>query len=390
MSPIRSERPAPIAFIVTNYPPRNGGVEAHVSGLARALVERGHLITVITLDEQPSDSVEEGIRVVRLPRRFPVGSVLAFPPLGSRRRIRDLLRESGAEVISTHTRFFPMSYLGVRLGRSMGIPVIHTEHGSGFVAGVSPLIALASRVIDMTMGRFVLRRATRVVGVSRGVVAFVEHLSGVKASVFPNAIDVHHWRSAAAASTAVQSSGARLVFVGRLVPGKGWEATLKAAETLAAFPHNPQFELHFCGDGPLRDELEKLVQHSAIGSRVTVHGRVGISTLSGLLRESVLVNPTELSEGFQTTLLEALACGASIVSSDVPGVPELVELGAPIVVVHDQEPVSWAAAIDGLLRMPPVKLPDDKVNQWSWPARALQYQELVEQVLTASARDTHT
>ena len=81
-----------IAFIVTNYPPRVGGVEKHVGALATQLVALGHRVTVFTLSDEPGVSVEDGIRVHRLPRRFPVAEVIAFPPLGTSRRLR---RESG-------------------------------------------------------------------------------------------------------------------------------------------------------------------------------------------------------------------------------------------------------------------------------------------------------
>lgn len=367
-----------VTFIVTNYPPRTGGVEAHVRGLAQELARRGHTIIVITLDSVVGDTTENGVRVTRLPRHADIGGVIAFPSLHSVRRIRAMLRAIAPDVISTHTRFFPMSYLAVRLGRSLGIPIIHTEHGSNFVSGVSPLVAMASRVVDLTLGRATLRRATRVVGVSRGVVDFVRRLAGVEANVFPNAIDVDQWRQASRRSA--PASPRRVVFVGRIVPGKGWDIALSASELLAREHPDLDFTLHICGDGPQLDALSERAASSPLASRVVVHGRLDMPELAQLLSGSVLLNPTTLSEGFQTTLIEAIASGASLITTPVPGVPELAERRAPMTVVDQCDAESFAHALRHVLGAPPVRSSGDDIDYWSWNARARQYEQLIDSV----------
>ena len=56
-------------------------------------------------------------------------------------------------MVSTHTRFFPMSFVGARAAQKAGIPYIHTEHGSNFVNNSNPIIAIGSRVVDLSLGR---------------------------------------------------------------------------------------------------------------------------------------------------------------------------------------------------------------------------------------------
>ena len=58
-----------IAFVVTNYPPRVGGVEKHVGALATRLAARGHRVSVFTLSDEPGTAREDGVLVRRLPRR---------------------------------------------------------------------------------------------------------------------------------------------------------------------------------------------------------------------------------------------------------------------------------------------------------------------------------
>src|SRR5690606_19242323 len=108
----------------------------------------------------------------------------SFPLPGLTRRLARALAADGVGVVSTHTRFFPMSFVGIRLARRLGVPAMHTEHGSDFVRGVAGPIALASRLVDRTAGRYVLRRADVVLAVSEEVRRFVRRLAGVDSRVF--------------------------------------------------------------------------------------------------------------------------------------------------------------------------------------------------------------
>src|SRR5690606_18310914 len=171
-----------------NYPPRTGGVEQHVRALASELTARGNDVAVVTLGTPTGWRQDGKIEVLTLPERFRISDILGFPFLGTRRRLTRMLRERSVDVVSVHTRFFPMSAVGWRAARAAGIPVIHTEHGSDHVKSDSRVITAASRAVDFTIGRAVLRGADRVLGVSEDVVAFVRRLAGVDADVFYNAI----------------------------------------------------------------------------------------------------------------------------------------------------------------------------------------------------------
>jgi len=160
----------------------------HVQALARELAAQGHQPLVVTLGDRHGPSIDQGVEVITLPERLRIANVLGFPPLGTRRRLNRLLRERSVEIVSVHTRFFPMSFIGVRAARRAALPVIHTEHGSDHVSSSNPMIYLASRLVDFSLGRAVLRGADRVLGVSDAVVAFVHRLAQVRATVFFNAI----------------------------------------------------------------------------------------------------------------------------------------------------------------------------------------------------------
>lgn len=362
--------------MVNNYLPSVGGVEFHVAALANQLAGLGARVTVFCLDNDTPSELESNPRIVRFRCSPAVGGVLAWPWPGTSRRIRRMLADGSVTAVSTHTRFFPMSLIGVRLARRLGVPGIHTEHGSAAVKGVSPMVALASNLVDRTMGKLVLRGASRVLCISDGAREFVRDLAGVDGEVFHNAIDT----GAFAGTAGAPSPGARnrLVYVGRIVPGKGWELALATAEQLAA--DHPDMELHIVGDGIDRAALASRAAASPLGSRVVIHGQQPADRIAGLLQGSVFLNPTTLSEGFQTTLLEAVAAGAAVVSTPVGAARYLLEAGADVRLAEATDPAAWVcnvrAALDSPAAMPDAAL----VESFDWKRRAAEYLAVVNNV----------
>lgn len=357
------------AFVVNNYPPRTGGVELHVQALALELVCTGHEAVVVTLGADTGWRDDDGISVLTLPERFRVLDILGFPRLGTRRRLTKLLRERGIDVVSVHTRFFPMSYVGMRAARAADIPIVHTEHGSDHVASDSVLIRIASRLVDLTVGRAVLRRADQVLGVSEAVVAFVRRLAGVDAEVFYNAIS-----PGIVAEEAVTDRSAHLVFVGRIVPGKGWEDYLEAIAALRADGEEVSSEM--LGDGVDMPRLRERVAALGLEDVVDIRGRVPQTAVRAALRGATLVNPTRLAEGFQTTLLEAIAERGRVVTYSVPGAEELKRQGAPVRVVSEKNSDALHAQLTRMLTEPPELATEDFIEAWTWPARAEQYLDI--------------
>ncbi|WP_134561792.1 MULTISPECIES: glycosyltransferase family 4 protein [Cryobacterium] len=362
-----------VAIIVNSYPPRLGGLESHVFQLANAVRAAGARVTVVTLDVTPSDVDEDGIRVVRLRRHVPVASVISFPAWGTARRLSILLSTTGATVVSTHTRFFPMSYVGLRAARLAGIPVIHTEHGAGFVRTPSRVIQLASRLVDLSVGRTVLRRAAAVLAVSAPVAEFVSALARRESVIFPNALRMEDWPA-----FADDAPPTGIAFIGRLVGGKGWEEFVDVAATLLTEPEFDGLQVHMLGDGPDRENLRTRIRSRGIDGSIHLYGHADTAVIRSVLHGSVLVNPSRLAEGFQITLLEAAASGAQIVSFPVPSVAPIRADGGPVREVRE---LSLQPLIDGVrdaLRRPLPAMPRPVLEaHWAWASRAREYLAIV-------------
>lgn len=360
-----------ILFAVNNYPPHSGGLEQHVFELARQLVRGGNQCTVVTLSNQQSDQMEDGVRVIRRHRRGNIGDVLSFPMPGTRKWLSSFIQDNQVTAVSVHTRFFPLTWIGTSAARAARVPSIHTEHGSAYVRGVSPLIGLASWLVDRTFGRRALRAADVRLSVSQESANFVRKLSGKDALVFPNATNVEYWRAAPS------EAPRRFVFVGRMVPQKGWAESIEAFTSSALENPESGFELHLVGDGAELETARQLAAKSPAAQRIYVHGRQSHDEIRSLLGGQWLINPTQLAEGFQTTLLESAVAGAGIISFPTPGLTELETSGATI--LRATNTAELAERLRQASQITPNVLTAERTSVWGWPVRAQQYAKIVEQ-----------
>jgi glycosyltransferase involved in cell wall biosynthesis len=130
----------------------------------------------------------------------------------------------------------------------------------------------------------------------------------------------------------------RIGCVGRLVPQKAFDVMVAA---LPAVLRTLPVELLIAGEGPERGALER----AAAGLPVSFVGALpGPHAVADFLRElDVLVLPSR-HEGLPNVVLEALACGVSVVATDVAGMSEATAGHVPLVPPDDPEKLAVAVA----------------------------------------------
>jgi colanic acid/amylovoran biosynthesis glycosyltransferase len=146
-----------------------------------------------------------------------------------------------------------------------------------------------------------------------------------------------------------------------LVEKKGLEYGLRALSLIRS--ELPMFEWHIVGSGPLRVHLEGLCNHLGLSDVVVFHGEKPREEVQRILERShVFLAPSVTSssgeqEGIPVAIMEAMASGLPVVSTDHSGIPELVtsdETGylvpekdasalAQMILRLAREPESWAA-----------------------------------------------
>ena len=110
-----------------------------------------------------------------------------------------------------------------------------------------------------------------------------------------------------------------MVYAGKLSNAKGVPWLLRA---LDAMPEQ-DWHFHLVGDSSGEEKQEILALAHQLGSRITRHGRIEPAQLARLLKSSHLFVLPSFYEGIPLVVLEALACGCRIVTTDLPGIREV-------------------------------------------------------------------
>jgi colanic acid/amylovoran biosynthesis glycosyltransferase len=117
----------------------------------------------------------------------------------------------------------------------------------------------------------------------------------------------------------------RLVNIGRIVEQKGQTILIQAAAQLRDRGYD--FELVIVGDGPMRGEIEHLINQVNLRNRVRITGYLSNQrVLEELVAARALILPS-FAEGLPGVFFESLALGRPVISTYIAAHPELIEPG---------------------------------------------------------------
>ncbi|NVD96949.1 glycosyltransferase family 4 protein [Massilia sp. BJB1822] len=163
----------------------------------------------------------------------------------------------------------------------------------------------------------------------------------VDAAIVPNIVDLERFRGADAG--AAPAAGPRLLVSRNLEPIYDNATALQAFAIVRA--SHPGARLVIAGSGPLRAELEALAASLGVADAVNFTGRVDPQAMAVLYRNADVMLNCSLVDNTPNSVLEALASGVAVVSTDVGGVPYLVEHERTALLVPPQSPQQMADAV---------------------------------------------
>ena len=267
-----------------------------VRGLEEALAARGHVIERAVLDRRGRGKLKY---------------------LELARDTRTAARRFRPDVVYAHF-LVPSGLIASIAG---GAPLVVTAHGRDVRnVGWLPGIGAATR--------FVVRRSATVIAVSdylrRELEAKVPEARG-KTEVVDSGVDLERFTVQPA-----PEDGPRYLCIASLIRRKN---VLRLAD---AFQRVGKGTLTFVGDGPLRAELEGR-------PGVELVGRVAYTRIPEQIAQAHVVCQPSLIEPFGQALLEAMACGRSVVATRIGGPPEFVPPEAGILVDPADEDALVAA-----------------------------------------------
>lgn len=139
------------------------------------------------------------------------------------------------------------------------------------------------------------------------------------------------------------------------------------------------------GEGPDRGALEELVRELAVADDVALPGFVD-NPYAYLSRAAVLAL-SSIYEGLPTVIIEALALGTPVVSTDCPSGPrEILEDGDLGSLVPVGDPAALAAAIGATLAQTPAPVPPDRLQPYRQAVAVDNYVRLFDRVVAARRR----
>ena len=145
------------------------------------------------------------------------------------------------------------------------------------------------------------------------------------------------------------AGGKRLIFVGRFAREKNIELLLEILRDLNA--RTGGYSLHLVGDGPDRNNLEKMIIELGIGGEVTITGYIPREHVFDLLQMSdLLVFPSE-TETQGLVILESMSVGTPIVAADRMGAGAVMRDGRGGIAVEPRKE-EYIAAIERILNDP--------------------------------------
>lgn len=315
--------------------PDIGGAEVLLSHLLRALRARGHELCLVTgrSPQAPEAQTDfEGVPV----HHFDFRSALQAGDLRSLKAQADAIAALKAafrpDVV--HVQLYGPSPLLERMSRrAWPAPRVVTLH-----------TALEAAARGDSVLRSLLRDADAVVALSQAmrtrIVALEPALAG-RTSVVPNGLQ--EMRAAAP----LPFAPATLLCLGRLIPEKGFDLALRAAQRLA---RKMALQVLVAGDGPERPALERLAAELGIAPLTRFLGFVDPECVPELIDQAtVVVVPSRWEEPSACVIREAAGMARPVVASRVGGTPELIEDGATGLLFPSENVDGLAAALAALL-----------------------------------------
>ncbi len=305
-----------------------GGMNVYIREVSRELSKRGFTIDIFTRWKEPSASRivnYDGVRVVHV-EAGPKGpsdknDLHKYLP-----RFLDELKDfvQGNQYHILHSHYWLSGWVGGKLKKAWNIPLIHMFHTLG-------------RLKEEREPRLEVEQET--IAVAESIIAsnpaerdhLIEHYQAdpEKIEVIPCGVDLGLFRPMDKAESRRRlglPEGRYLLFVGRIDPVKGIDTLLSAMALL--FRRHPETRLLIVGDGSPDQERDRLTE------RCKVLGLDGSVKFLGSKPQNLLPYLYSLAqacilpsryESFGLVGLEAMACGAPVIASNVGGLSFLVE-----------------------------------------------------------------
>lgn len=311
--------------LIGPLPPPAGGIANQTRQLAALLRQEGAVVEALQSNAPYRPAWISRVRYVRALARL-IPYVIALWRLAGRVSLFHVMANSGW---SWHLVAAP----AIWIGKLRGIAVVVNYRGGAAEA-------FFARSFFWVLQS--LRKADAVV-VPSTFLADVFAKRGIAARIVPNVVDLARFTSEGAVERVTGNRPPHVIVTRNLDPIYDISTALRA---FAMFRERfPEATMSVAGSGPEREKLELLATTLGVKSAVTFTGQLDNAELAGLYRAATLMVNSSLVDNMPISILESLASGVPIVSTNVGGVRHLVQDGSTALLVPPATPDAMGAAM---------------------------------------------
>jgi glycosyltransferase involved in cell wall biosynthesis len=338
----------PRICLVTHYfPPHKGGIEQVSYEQSKRLTQSGYQIDVLTSKfEGRNTNPAKGIRIYHYPslsiaKRFGV----PYPIISFKAYKTFVQHIKKCDLVHAHGHVYMSSYMAGMVAKKYKKPFIVTQHNT-FIDYQS-LLNMAEHLNDLTIGKSVLKRADRIITVSKETMKYVLKLGADKSktSVIYNGVDVDTFCPTNKKENRKKlglPKNRKIILSARRLVYKNGLGTLIESVPLVAQNH-PDVLFVVAGKGPSRKLIEDRIKELGIDNNIKLTGFVPDNLLPSYYGAAdYFILPSASGEGLPLVLLEAMACGLPVIATTVGGTPEIVKHMKNGVLVPPRNPEAMA------------------------------------------------
>ena len=276
-----------------------GGAERVMVTLANYFTDGGHDVLIQTLNTGASFyAVSEKVRIAGMKYKFNSNSVirkLQIPRIEVQRGndfVRAALEYQPDVVLSF---LYTTNVIALLSRNRIKAPIVVSERNDPFIGGV------VSRKICARL----YPKANLIVCQGNKVASYFQKLHG-RCEVIPNPLNPQ------AVGEFKLNKTKKIVTVGRLIPQKNHKLLIHAFAMI--YPKHPDYSLMIVGEGPLKSDLEEVIVSLNLQKAVSIHDN--IKNVMTVINDASCFVLSSDYEGFPNVLLEAMASGMPVVSTD--------------------------------------------------------------------------
>lgn len=298
-----------VAFVIIGL--TSGGAERVLTLLANKFIEKFNVVIITLKKTTPFYELHPEIRVEYCTENIePSTGIIQALKSNFRlfKKIKSYLKQYRVDAaIAFITR---ANILTTLAGNQLKIPVVISDRNNPWEKDrVLAPIWLKARKWVYPRARFVVLQTKKIADFYR------DFVPDGKIKIIPNPLNPNFVMKSVPKKNIILN-------VGRLDLQKNQKLLIQVFSEI-----NPNdWELHIIGEGPERDNLEKLIVHSRMQDKIMLMGRS--ETIEEHYQQSKIFAFTSNYEGFPNALLEAMAFGLPCISTDCPtGPSELIDNG---------------------------------------------------------------